>query len=175
MLLPSHIRSRTGATPTCGKLVSMHTMHDACSCMLHAGHLLGGAGAVEAVATIKAIQTGTLTRMREQAGRQARSRLRNAGLPISALGGCMGSHHDLCCSAVLPLGREMCLCSSPCVHPLPYHVAWRTYSGMPSTPLLLPPGAGAGWVHPSINLATPEAGVDPLRVVAGTKQQHKVR
>ena len=64
----------------------------------------------------------------------------------------------------------------PLLKPLPSPSSLsRSYSGMPSTPLLLPPGAGAGWVHPSINLATPEAGVDPLRVVAGTKQQHKVR
>ncbi|KAG2434939.1 hypothetical protein HYH02_012136 [Chlamydomonas schloesseri] len=32
-----------------------------------------------------------------------------------------------------------------------------------------------GWLHPSINLHNPEAGVDPLRVVAGTKQHHPIK
>ncbi|KAG2486649.1 hypothetical protein HYH03_014705 [Edaphochlamys debaryana] len=32
-----------------------------------------------------------------------------------------------------------------------------------------------GWVHPTINLHSPEPGVDPVRVVAGTKQQHAVK
>ncbi|GLC42792.1 Protein TRANSPORT INHIBITOR RESPONSE 1 [Pleodorina starrii] len=32
-----------------------------------------------------------------------------------------------------------------------------------------------GWLHPTINLHSPEEGVDPVRVVAGTKQHHPVR
>lgn len=32
-----------------------------------------------------------------------------------------------------------------------------------------------GWLHPTINLDSPEAGVDPITVVAGQKQQQKVR
>ncbi|PNH04041.1 3-oxoacyl-[acyl-carrier-protein] synthase I, chloroplastic [Tetrabaena socialis] len=32
-----------------------------------------------------------------------------------------------------------------------------------------------GWLHPTINLASPEAGVDPVRVVSGVKQQHAVK
>ncbi|PNW80922.1 hypothetical protein CHLRE_07g335300v5 [Chlamydomonas reinhardtii] len=32
-----------------------------------------------------------------------------------------------------------------------------------------------GWLHPSINLHTPEAGVDLVRVVAGAKQHHPIK
>ncbi|GFR42796.1 hypothetical protein Agub_g3761 [Astrephomene gubernaculifera] len=32
-----------------------------------------------------------------------------------------------------------------------------------------------GWLHPTINLHSPEPGVDPVRVVAGSKQQHPVK
>ena len=32
----------------------------------------------------------------------------------------------------------------------------------------------AGWLHPTINLSDPEAGVNPTRVVAGTKQHHPI-
>lgn len=33
----------------------------------------------------------------------------------------------------------------------------------------------SGWLHPSINLHTPEAGVDLVRVVAGAKQHHPIK
>lgn len=32
-----------------------------------------------------------------------------------------------------------------------------------------------GWLHPTINLHSPEPGVDPVRVVAGSKQHHPVK
>lgn len=32
-----------------------------------------------------------------------------------------------------------------------------------------------GWLHPTLNLDNPEAGVDSVMVVAGKKQQQKVR
>lgn len=35
--------------------------------------------------------------------------------------------------------------------------------------------SAAGWIHPTINLDNPEDGVDPVTVVAGQKQQHKVK
>ncbi len=32
----------------------------------------------------------------------------------------------------------------------------------------------SGWLHPTLNLTDPEDSVDPVRVCAGTKQQHHV-
>ena len=38
-----------------------------------------------------------------------------------------------------------------------------------------PPPLSAGWVHPTINMATPDDGVDPTLVCAGEKQQRDVQ
>jgi 3-oxoacyl-[acyl-carrier-protein] synthase II len=43
---------------------------------------------------------------------------------------------------------------------------------LPLLLLLLPP---TGWVHPTINVTSPEDGVDTKVVCAGEKQQHDVK
>jgi 3-oxoacyl-(acyl-carrier-protein) synthase len=131
------------------------------------GHLLGGAGAVEAVATIKAIQTGEapfvvcLTALRCLLWSFVSSA---AMLLVNA-----SAYLQLChASSCLKANRIYLPCIYlPCIYLPCIYLPWAATAvcGFLFT----------GWVHPTINVGNPEEGVDPAVVCAGEKQQRDVK
>jgi 3-oxoacyl-[acyl-carrier-protein] synthase II len=55
------------------------------------------------------------------------------------------------------------------------HIASTLTSPPGAVPCTVLTRAPSGWVHPTINMSTPDDGVDPKLVCAGEKQQHDVK
>ena len=108
------------------------------------GHLLGGAGAVEAVATVQAIQTGMTAAI--------------GHWPVPSIP-CMGQALSASVSAHASLIVHLCS-TQDC-----QRAVRRLHEARP---------VFAGMLHPTINLDNPEDELDMSIIVAGEKAKHNV-
>ena len=139
------------------------------------GHLLGAAGAVEAIATVQAIRTGAgaacgfvddvLSRALAAWGKIC------GGGHLCRCGGCV----ELVCAVACPCGLDSSCKSTLCGHlfGLVYALALLSSKGALCTwiPLLTQCTGPPGYIHPTLNVDDPEECVDTSVIVGASKQQ----